>query len=120
MRVKKSAMVKVRNKCNLYLLKCKHEMNLPLLVRTDEDAKMTSAQPEAKEPTSEEIAEQKKLKEEERKARVKQTVMKLFKQMKFGCNKEICYNKYCFKNHFRKHTHKTNRYDRKERLDLQQ
>lgn len=96
-------MAKFRTRCNQHHLRCKNNAISPLLVRTDEE--MTSAQPEVKGPTPEEIAEQKKLKEEERKARAKQTIMKLFMQMKSGCKKEICYNKYCFKNHFRKHTH---------------
>lgn len=70
------------------------------MVRTSEDVKMTAEVKQ--EPTSEEIAEQKKKQEEEKKARAKQTIMKLFLQMKAGCKKEICFNKYCVKNHFRK------------------
>ena len=45
------------------------------------------------------IAAQKKVKEEEeRKNKVKTTIVRLFKQMKDGCRKDICFDQYCAKN----------------------
>lgn len=38
--------------------------------------------------------------EEERKRKVKATIKNLFVQMKTGCEKDICFNKYCWKNPF--------------------
>lgn len=35
---------------------------------------------------------------EERKAKIKATVMKLFSQLKVGCKKDLCFNVYCKKN----------------------
>ena len=40
----------------------------------------------------------KKNQEEERKKKVKLTVTSLFKQMKSGCGKAICFNQNCAKN----------------------
>jgi hypothetical protein len=35
---------------------------------------------------------------EKRKKQVQQCAVRLFKQIKTGCNKDICFNKYCRKN----------------------
>ena len=40
--------------------------------------------------------------EEERKRKIKASIMKLFLQTKQGCAKELCFNQFCFKNPFGK------------------
>ena len=50
-----------------------------------------------------EQAERIRNQEEERKRKIKVTLMKLFHQTKQGCAKELCFNKYCFKNPFGKY-----------------
>jgi hypothetical protein len=54
------------------------------------------------------LAQQVRAQEEERKRKIKATIMKLFKQMKTGCEKDICFNKLCFKNAFGKLDQLTN------------
>jgi hypothetical protein len=50
-----------------------------------------------------EQAERIRNQEEERKRKIKVTLMKLFHQTKVGCAKDLCFNKYCFKNPFGKY-----------------
>lgn len=42
--------------------------------------------------------------EEERKRKIKAAVKSFFGQAKVGCSKDICFNKWCYKNPFGKDT----------------
>ena len=64
-----------------------------------------------------EQAERIRNQEEERKRKIKVTLMKLFHQTKQGCAKELCFNKYCFKNPFGKNLVLT-KYFRAQNFDL--